>query len=110
MQTKLYVRVQGKVIGPLGLDQLRGLRDRGQFRQFHEVSADRQSWVAASTIVELFPSSTASAQAPISPAAPGPSQAPPAVATAAKAGARRPGRRASRAVIATAVIVLIGAG
>jgi hypothetical protein len=54
-ETRYYVRVRGRVIGPLNLDQLRALRDRGQFRRFHEVSEDRKQWVAASSLTELFP-------------------------------------------------------
>jgi S1-C subfamily serine protease len=52
---RLYVRVRGKVTGPFGLPQLRALRDRGQFRRFHEISEDRQTWVAAASLTELFP-------------------------------------------------------
>jgi hypothetical protein len=54
-EKKLYVRVRGKVIGPFDFQQLKSLRDRGQFRRFHEVSEDRQKWVAASSIPEFFP-------------------------------------------------------
>ena len=51
----LFVRVRGKVLGPLTLAQLRALRDRGQLRRFHEVSADRLTWAPASTLTALFP-------------------------------------------------------
>src|SRR5229473_3028418 len=54
-ERQLYVRVRGKVTGPFGLQQLKSLRDRGQFRRFHEVSEDRRSWAPASSIQELFP-------------------------------------------------------
>lgn len=54
-EKQLYVRVRGKVTGPFGVQQLKSLRDRGQFRRFHEVSPDRRSWVPASSIEELFP-------------------------------------------------------
>ncbi len=54
-EKQLYVRVRGKVTGPFGLPQLKSLRDRGQFRRFHEVSEDRKSWAPASSIAELFP-------------------------------------------------------
>ena len=54
-EKQLYVRVRGKVTGPFGLPQLKSLRDRGQFRRFHEVSEDRKSWTPASSILELFP-------------------------------------------------------
>jgi hypothetical protein len=52
---QFYVRVRGKVTGPFGLGQLKSLRDRGQFRRFHEISEDKKSWVPASTISDLFP-------------------------------------------------------
>jgi hypothetical protein len=53
---RYYVRVRGKVLGPFAMPQLRALRDRGQFRAFHEVSEDRQNWTSAAGIGELFPS------------------------------------------------------
>jgi S1-C subfamily serine protease len=65
---QLYVRVRGKVTGPFEFQQLRSLRDRGQFRRFHEVSEDRKLWVSASTISELFPGSVP--DAPASPEMP----------------------------------------
>jgi hypothetical protein len=55
----LYVRVRGKVIGPFGLRELLSLRDRGQFRRFHEISEDRKTWLTASTLAEVFPSAGA---------------------------------------------------
>ncbi len=53
---RYYVRSRGKVMGPFGLAQLRSLRDRGQFRAFHEVSEDRLTWSSAGSLTELFPS------------------------------------------------------
>src|SRR5437879_3266411 len=50
-----YARIRGRVLGPLSLEQLRALRDSGQFRRFHEVSPDQQSWAPATTLGELFP-------------------------------------------------------
>ncbi len=52
---RLYIRVRGKVLGPFGLHELISLRDRGQFRRFHEVSEDRRTWVTASSLAEIFP-------------------------------------------------------
>jgi S1-C subfamily serine protease len=52
----LYIRVRGKVQGPFTVDALRAMRDRGQFRRFHEVSEDRRSWAPATALNELFPS------------------------------------------------------
>lgn len=39
-----YVRSMGRVMGPLGLDQLRKLRAQGKFGPGCEVSTDRASW------------------------------------------------------------------
>src|SRR5438876_8315312 len=52
----LYIRVRGKVQGPFTVDALRSMRDRGQFRRFHEISEDRRSWTSATALNELFPS------------------------------------------------------
>jgi S1-C subfamily serine protease len=54
-ENRFYVRVRGKVLGPFTVRELESLRDRGQFRRFHEVSEDRRSWSAASTLSEVFP-------------------------------------------------------
>src|SRR5229473_4716393 len=63
MQEKpLYVRIRGKVLGPFGFTQLKTLRERGQFRRFHEISEDRQNWVPASTLGDLFPGEEATAE------------------------------------------------
>jgi S1-C subfamily serine protease len=58
-EIQYYIRVRGKVMGPLGLHQLKTLRDRGQFRRFHEVSEDGTRWMPASLLSDLFPSSAA---------------------------------------------------
>src|SRR5438874_1792881 len=50
----LYIRVRGKVQGPFNLEELRSLRDRGVFRRFHEVSADRRAWTPAAALADLF--------------------------------------------------------
>jgi hypothetical protein len=72
--TRLYVRVRGKVMGPFSLGQLQTLRDRGQFRSFHEVSEDRTGWRPASSLPGMFngdePSATAAPPAPRIPTAP----------------------------------------
>src|SRR5438445_3624562 len=52
----LYVRIRGKILGPFGLEELRSMRDRGQFRRFHEISEDRRTWASANSLGELFPS------------------------------------------------------
>ena len=53
-ETRYYVRVRGKVLGPFGIPQLRSMRDRGQFRPFHEVSADGRSWTTATDLHGLL--------------------------------------------------------
>jgi hypothetical protein len=50
-----YVRARGQVLGPLSWSQLQTLRDRGQLARFHTVSQDRQNWVSAASLVQLFP-------------------------------------------------------
>jgi GYF domain 2 len=54
-----YIRIRGKVTGPFGFEQLKSLRNRGQLRRFHELSEDRQTWVPASAIAQLFGDETA---------------------------------------------------
>jgi hypothetical protein len=49
-----YIRVRGRISGPFDRSQLEALRKRGQFARFHEISQDRQSWVSASTLGDLF--------------------------------------------------------
>src|SRR5438270_1005387 len=53
-EKRFFVRSRGKVLGPFDLEQLKALRNRGQLRRFHEVSQDRQSWVPAASLTELF--------------------------------------------------------
>jgi len=65
-----FVRVRGKVMGPFSLKQLQSLRDRGQFRGFHEVSEDRATWRSASSIQGFFapePPAAAPAAPPAGP-------------------------------------------
>ena len=50
-----YVRVRGVVSGPFELGQLQTMRRMKQLARFHEVSPDRKTWVAASTVAGLFP-------------------------------------------------------
>src|SRR5438132_85395 len=54
-----YVRARGRVLGPLSWAQLQSLRDRGQLARFHEVSQDRQNWVGADSLAQLFPQAEA---------------------------------------------------
>jgi hypothetical protein len=57
----LYIRIRGRVSGPFSLHQLKALRDRGQFRRFHEISPDRQRWSSAASLTDLFAPETAGA-------------------------------------------------
>jgi len=52
--TTYYIRVRGRVQGPFDLEQLKRLRQRGQFSRAHEVSADQTSWQSASILDAVF--------------------------------------------------------
>jgi TM2 domain-containing membrane protein YozV len=54
MESQLYMRVRGRVLGPYDPDKLQGLARRGQLSRMHELSADGVSWVRASNYPELF--------------------------------------------------------
>jgi hypothetical protein len=54
-----YVRARGRVLGPFNWAQLETLRDRGQLARFDEVSQDRQAWMGAASLSQLFPNSEA---------------------------------------------------
>lgn len=79
-----YLRSRGKTLGPFSLDRLQVMKSRGQLGRTHQVSTDRQTWVAAGTLGELFAADTVVEFEPmettkISPAAaavPAPSGAP----------------------------------
>ncbi len=49
-----YIRAQGRVTGPFTKPQLEGLRRKGKFARFHEVSQDRVTWTGASALAEIF--------------------------------------------------------
>jgi hypothetical protein len=55
MAPQWYVRVRGKTLGPFSLERLVQSRDQGQLQPSHEVSTDRQTWVPASSLAEVFP-------------------------------------------------------
>jgi len=63
MDKQYYLRVRGKVAGPFGIRQLQSLRDRGQFRRFHEISEDRQTWMTASGLPGMFEGASATMEA-----------------------------------------------
>lgn len=54
METKLYLRMRGRVLGPYDQEKLRSLVRHGQLSRMHELSADATTWVQASTYPELF--------------------------------------------------------
>ena len=54
MDTQLYLRVRGRVLGPYDEEKLKSLVRRGQLSRMHEVSTDGANWVRASTYAELF--------------------------------------------------------
>ena len=54
MDTQLYLRVRGRVLGPYDQEKLQSLVRRGQLSRMHEVSTDGANWVRASTYAELF--------------------------------------------------------
>lgn len=54
MGDAIYIRSRGKIDGPFTPDELRQLRRRGRFAEFHEISADRRTWQPATVLTELF--------------------------------------------------------
>lgn len=77
MDTQLYLRVRGRVLGPYDQEKLQSLVRRGQLSRMHEVSTDGAHWVRASTYAELFVGAPVKLVAPEMPvAAPPPAQEP----------------------------------
>src|SRR3954453_4067022 len=54
METSLYIRVRGRVLGPYETEKLQSMVRRGQLSRVHELSTDGVSWVRASNYPELF--------------------------------------------------------
>ncbi len=52
-----YVRIRGRVYGPYDNARLKQMVGRGQLSRLHEISIDGQSWLPASSQLELFDSS-----------------------------------------------------
>jgi len=50
-----YVRLRGKIAGPVTLKRLQDLAAQGKLRRHHEVSLDRQTWRPAGDVPEIFP-------------------------------------------------------
>lgn len=63
-----YIRVRGRVQGPFDLEQLKKLRQRGQFSRAHEVSQDQASWQSASILDDVFVAPKRAAPAKVEPA------------------------------------------
>lgn len=49
-----YIRVRGRIQGPFAIEQLKTMRQRGQFSRAHEVSTDRLNWQSASVLDSVF--------------------------------------------------------
>jgi uncharacterized protein DUF4339 len=62
-----YIRVRGRVQGPFDLEQLKKLRQRGQFSRAHEVSPDQATWQSASILDAVFASPKRAAPAKVEP-------------------------------------------
>lgn len=62
MSQAYYVRIRGRVHGPIDRTKLDHLVARGQLSRIHEISTDGQNWQAASTMPELFVQPVAAAQ------------------------------------------------
>jgi hypothetical protein len=54
METQLYVRIRGRILGPFDEGKLRELAKRGQLSRLHDVSKDAMVWVRASEYPNLF--------------------------------------------------------
>jgi hypothetical protein len=54
MDTPLYIRVRGRVLGPYDEEKLQSLARRGELSRMHEVSPDGTNWVRAATYPALF--------------------------------------------------------
>lgn len=50
-----FIRLGTQLLGPLTLEQLRNLKERGRLQPFHSVSVDGKTWQPASSLTELFP-------------------------------------------------------
>ncbi len=48
-----YARIGGRVLGPFTLEQIERMRNVGQLKSWHEVSADGHSWVKASSLADV---------------------------------------------------------
>lgn len=54
MSETYYIRIRGRVHGPMDIGRLKELASKGQLSRSHELSEDGKAWRAASTMNELF--------------------------------------------------------
>lgn len=54
MSDTYFVRIRGRVHGPMDMTRLQTLAQKGQLSRIHEVSRDSRSWQSASTVPEIF--------------------------------------------------------
>lgn len=54
MSDNYYIRIRGRVHGPMDLDRLQGLAQKGQLSKIHELSTDSKNWRPASSMPEIF--------------------------------------------------------
>ena len=55
MEQRLYIRMRGRIQGPLDIERVRGLVQRGQLSRSHQVSFDGKDWRTAGEFPDLFP-------------------------------------------------------
>ena len=109
MATSYFVRIQGRVLGPFGPDQIKAMRSKGQLHKFHEISVDKENWYPASDFADLFPDSGSSGQRTTAP--PSTSDEPSSPATAWHPRGRTNANSMVLVVtISAAVLILAGAG
>ena len=53
-ELSLYIRIRGRIQGPLDLRTLRAYIRNGRLARFHDVSEDKSHWLKASDFPELF--------------------------------------------------------
>ena len=75
MSLSLYVRIRGRIHGPLDIAKLKDLVRKGQLSRIHEISTDRVNWQPASSVPELFQGVSVPAATPAEQVSAGTSQA-----------------------------------
>lgn len=74
MSLSLYVRIRGRIHGPLEIAKLKELVRKGQLSRIHEISTDRVNWQPASSVPELFQGVNVAVATPVEQASAGVSQ------------------------------------